>query len=119
MKRSTILVFLLVSLLPISKALAVQQSICWNSGIPSGWIQVDFYTSYSTCGNGGFGNPIQNNVWVIDSYYDKAIGSSMSVCGLQATPSGWETLRFETTGSQCYYGSSVPSNNIKIIRRVR
>jgi hypothetical protein len=78
---------------------------------------VNFYTSYSTCGNGGSGYTVTNNAWVIESYYDKAVGSSMAVCALQGTPSGWATQYYFTTSSQCPYTSTV-TNNVKVILRL-
>jgi hypothetical protein len=115
MKRA---LFLILPLLFVSSVMvfAATQSICWNSTTPSGWIKVDHYTSYTSCGNGTGGTILNNNVKVIESYYDKAIGSSMSVCALEPTPSGWQVLYYETSSFKCYISNA--TNNLKIIRRV-
>ncbi len=115
MKRAFLLLIPLLALSAVI-ALAATQSVCWNSPTPSGWIKIDHYTDFNTCGN-GLGHPvINNNIKVLETYSDKAIGSSMSVCALEPTPAGWQVLYFETTSSQCYISNV--TNNVKVIRRV-
>jgi hypothetical protein len=100
MKRALFLILPLVLISSLA-ALAATQSICWNSTTPSGWIKIDHYTSYTSCGNGTSIYTVNNNVKVIESYYDKPVGSTMAVCALEPTPSGWQVVYYETS-SQCY-----------------
>lgn len=88
--------------------------ICASSPVPEGWIKIDDEWSPSSCGNP---TGITYNVWLIESYNDKPVGSQMRVCASAPTPRNWVEINNEWSPSSCGHPTGI-MNNVKIIRRV-
>ncbi|MBW8875856.1 MAG: hypothetical protein JF614_12895 [Acidobacteria bacterium] len=91
---------------------AGRQVLCPGDPIPAGWIKVDARPDASACPAG--------EVWVVETFTNKAPGSAMVVCADQPTPGGWETLGIATSTGQCGGGTGAGAggDNVKSIRRL-
>ncbi|HEX4962127.1 MAG TPA: hypothetical protein VF173_14930 [Thermoanaerobaculia bacterium] len=89
---------------------AGRQVLCPGDTIPAGWIKVDARSDASAC-------PGSGEVWVVETFTNKAPGSAMIVCADQPTPGGWETLGIATSTGQCR-GANAAGDNVKSIRRL-
>ena len=96
--------------------LGARQTRCSTDPIPAGWVKVDVITSPGTCGNETPGASLDGNVWVLELYTNKSVGSAMSICADQATPPGWQTLGIASSSGQCAAGGSGPGNIKSIVR---
>jgi hypothetical protein len=88
--------------------------ICRGSPIPLGWIKVNDDWSPTSCGNP---SSLTYNVWYIERYDDKPVGSTMRVCSSASTPPGWVDINYDWSPTSCGHPSSI-TNNVKYIRRV-
>lgn len=84
-------------------------NICHDSPFPSGWIQTDDDYSATTCPSS-----VTYNVWQIDRYDNKPVGSFMTVCSDAATPSGWTVTNTGWSATTCGH----TSGGVKTIKRV-
>jgi hypothetical protein len=89
--------------------ISTRQEICPAAPIPAGWIKVDARPDASACPAG--------EVWVLETFTNKAAGSAMVVCADQPTPPGWQTMGIGTSTGQCS-GTGAGGDNVKSIRRV-
>ncbi|PWT98978.1 MAG: hypothetical protein C5B51_28120 [Terriglobia bacterium] len=71
-----------------------QQTICADTPIPDGWIKVNTANDASVCGFPS--DPRLQNVWIIEKYEERPIGTRMTVCADrprfpsgQDVPTGW------------------------------
>jgi hypothetical protein len=92
----------------------LSQSMCAGGAVPSGWILVNDQWNPTSCGNP---TSIVYNVWIIDRYDDKPVGSVMSACAAAPTPSGWIIVNTQWNPTTCGHPTSIV-NNVKQIRRV-
>lgn len=88
--------------------------ICASSPVPQGWIKVNDEWSPISCGRPP---RIVGNVWIIESYNDKPVGSVMRVCASAPTPTNWVEINNEWSPTSCGRPSRIV-NNVKIIQRV-
>jgi hypothetical protein len=82
----------------------------------SGYILSDTYYSPNTCGSPP---TVSYNVWILESYFDKRVGSQMHVCNSTRNPSGWVTVTTYFSLTRC--GPPPPSitnSNVRVIQRV-
>lgn len=86
-----------------------RQILCPGDPIPAGFIKVDVRRDASACPTG--------EVWVVETFRNKIVGSGMVVCADQPTPPGWEVMGIASSSGQC--GSAGASiGNIASIRRI-
>lgn len=88
--------------------------ICAGSPVPTGWIKVNDKWSPTSCGNP---TSIVYNVWIIERYDNKPVGTQMSVCASAPTPPGWVVVNKFWSPTRCGHPSAIV-NNMKRIRRV-
>jgi len=88
--------------------------ICRGSPVPEGWIMVNDHWSPTSCGNP---TSITYNVWTIERYSGRPIGSTMRVCAGAETPEGWVEIDRTWSPTRCGHPTSI-TNNVKVIRRV-
>ncbi|TMQ93566.1 hypothetical protein ETD83_25150 [Actinomadura soli] len=108
MSVSTLLV------LPAGPANAATERVCaGDDNVPQGFVKVNDYWDPTRCGNP---SSIFPNVWVIESYTDKAVGDEMVVCS-GWRPAGWSTLNSFWDPTRC--GNPGPiTNNMWSIKRL-
>src|SRR5437868_2023247 len=81
--------------------------ICASSPVPNGWIKINDEWSPGSCGNP---TSIIYNVWLIESYADKSVGSVMRVCASAQTPANWVEINNEWSPSSCGHPTSITNN---------
>ncbi len=88
--------------------------ICRGSPVPPGWIKVNDDWSPTSCGNPSY---ITYNVWLIEQYDNKPVGSTMRVCASAQTPAGWVDVDYDWSPTSCGRPSYI-TDNVKYIRRI-
>lgn len=98
------------SLLEINKILETQW-ICAGT-LPTGWLKIGGQWNPTQCGNP---THIYENVWLIERYDNKPVGSVMTVCA-QPIPSGWVKIGGSWNPTACGSPTHITENVIKIKR---
>lgn len=117
MKRIVALVFAVLGLgaalvVPASPASAATYNVCAYN-LPAGFVKIDDYWDPTRCGNP---TAIIYNVWTIESYWDKDLGTSMRVCAGQV-PYGWTLTATSWDPTSCGHPTAI-YGNIWTIRRL-
>lgn len=99
--------------LGLNEVLQVME-ICAGSPIPAGWIKVNDRWDPTRCGNP---TSIVYNVWTIERFDSRPVGSVMEVCAGAPTPTGWVDVTTRWDPTRCGHPSSI-IHNVKQIRRV-
>jgi len=87
--------------------------VCRDSRVPEGWIVVDERHDDSKCGPNY--TTIQN-VWILEKYGDRKVGSIMDVCNFNPTPKGWVEIDHRHDSSAC--SPNMQGTNVKAIKRL-
>lgn len=87
------------------------QTVC-SGQLPAGWLKIGGHWNPTTCGNP---TRIYENVWLIERYDDKPVGSVMTVCS-QQIPSGWAKIAGSWNPTTCGSPTSIQENVIQIKR---
>lgn len=90
--------------------------ICANSPVPAGWIKVNDHWDPTICGRP---TSIVYNVWTIQRYDNKPVGTYLTVCAQAPTPSGWVLVDTRWDPTRCGYPHSTIVRNMKQIKRVQ
>lgn len=80
--------------------------------LPQGWLKIGGQWNPTTCGNP---TSIYENVWLIERYSNKPVGSVMTVCA-QQIPSGWVKIGGSWNPTTCGSPSTIRENVIQIKR---
>lgn len=86
--------------------------ICAGDPVPASYIWVDDRWDPSQCGNP---SSITYNVWTVEKYGDKPVGSTMSACDAAPTPTGWVKISDKWDPQRCGH----PSSNIKNVKTIK
>ncbi|MBF8186830.1 hypothetical protein ITP53_13970 [Nonomuraea sp. K274] len=98
--------------LPAAPANAAVGTVCaWS--VPAGWVKTNDQWDPTRCGNP---TAIVNNVWTIETYYDKNIGAVMNVCR-GWVPTGWTTISSRWDPTRCDHPTAI-YDNVYTIRRL-
>ncbi len=100
----------LQALLPLV-TISETQAVCAGP-IPSGWIKVNDAWNPTVCGNP---SNISYNVWTIERYDNKPVGSTMQACAAPV-PSGWAIVGSNWNPTACGHPSSISNNRMTIKR---
>lgn len=94
-----------------------RQLICRGGSIPSGWILVDEAKDAKSCG--GENPAVLNtyNVWAIEKYEGRPVGTLIDVCAATPTPKGWVLVDIYRDKSSCGHPQEGWTANVKRIRR--
>mgnify|MGYP001810156306 CR=1 FL=1 len=94
-----------------------RQLICRGGSIPSGWILVDDAKDAASCG--GSNPAVLNtfNVWAIEKYEGRPVGTVIDVCATTPTPKGWVLVDIYRDKSTCGHPQDNWGANVKRIRR--
>jgi hypothetical protein len=97
----------------LSKIAATDTSLVTCAGyVPADFIKTDFYPQSYQCGLDY--NSTTYNMWVVERYNTRPIGSTMKVCA-GFLPTGWSRIGTSTSTTQC--GRGTANSNIWTIRR--
>jgi hypothetical protein len=91
--------------------------ICRGGNIPAGWILVDDLRDPNSCG--GSNPTVLNsyNVWAIEKYSDRPVGTVIEVCASAPTPPGWVLVDVYRNRDSCGHPAEPFTANVKRIRR--
>lgn len=89
------------------------QDVCAGQ-LPAGWALVNDHWDPMSCGNP---SNIIYNVWTIERYDDKPVGTLMSVCAGQA-PRGWARINDSWDPMRCGRPTSTMIRNVMTMRRL-
>lgn len=87
------------------------QRICAGQ-MPSGWLKISGQWDPTSCGNP---TTIFENVWFIEEYDNKPIGSIMTICA-QPIPKGWVKISGSWNPTMCGSPTAIVENVIQIKR---
>lgn len=87
------------------------QRICAGQ-MPAGWLKISGQWDPTSCGKP---TSIHENVWYIERYDNKPVGSVMTVCA-QPIPNGWVKIGGSWNPTMCGSPSSIHDNVIQIKR---
>lgn len=96
---------------------AGQQHICRGAVVPTGWIVTDDGRDRQMCGGDNQATFNSYNVWVIERYDNRAVGSVMEICAAAPIPTGWVLVDIYRLKEKCGHPEDVFSVNMKRIRR--
>ena len=80
--------------------------------LPPGWLKIGGQWNPTSCGNP---TTIYENVWLIERYDDKPVGSVMTICA-QQIPNGWVKISGSWNPTMCGSPSTIQENVIQIRR---
>jgi len=98
-------------LVPTRPAGAATALVCAGS-VPPGWLKVDDRWDPTNCGDP---TVIVDNVWTIETYYDKPVGYPMRVCA-GWRPYNWALLATRWDPTSCGHPAAIVPN-VWLIRR--
>lgn len=91
--------------------------ICRGGSIDAGWILVDDVKDPKSCG--GDNPAVLNtfNVWVLEKFEGRPVGTQMDVCALTPIPKGWVLVDIFRDKTTCGHPQDSWGANVKRIRR--
>lgn len=95
-------------LVPVYQA----QTVCANQ-VPRGWIRTNDRWDPTTCGKP---TTISYNVWTIEKYHGRPVGSIMRVCS-DIIPRGWVMIDSMWNPTMCGHPTAM-TKNVMTIKRV-
>ncbi len=100
-------------LIMAGESFAEIQTVCAGS-VPPGWIRIDDRWDPTKCGH-----PVSvtNNVWTIERYDNKPVGSIMNACA-GSVPDGWTVVARRWDPTKCGR-STMQTENIMTIKRLK
>ena len=102
-----------------ANAYANRQLICRGGTIPAGWVLVDDVRDPSQCEGSNPSALRLYNVWVIERYDDRMVGTVIDVCAAVPIPDGWVLVDLYRAKELCGHPDAAHTVNVKRIRRVR
>ena len=94
-------------------------TICRGSAIPAGWVLVDDMREPTMCGGENASVLNAYNVWAIERFDNRAVGTTIDVCASAITPDGWQLVDVFRDKDACGHPNDAFVANVKRIRRVR
>ena len=102
-----------------ANAYANRQLICRGGAIPPGWVLVDDVRDPDQCEGS---NPTAlrlYNVWVIERFDDRMVGTVIDICAATPIPDGWALVDVYRAKELCGHPDAPLTVNVKRIRRIR
>lgn len=96
-----------------------RNTVCRGEAIPAGWILVDDMREATMCGGSNTTALNTYNVWAIERYDNRPVGTVIEVCASTITPEGWQLVDIFRDKEACGHPADVFVANVKRIRRVR
>lgn len=102
-----------------ANAYANRQLICQGGAIPQGWVLVDDVRDPGQC-EGANPTVLRGyNVWVIERFDDRMVGTVIDICAATPTPEGWALVDVYRAKELCGHPDAPLTVNVKRIRRIR
>ncbi len=102
-----------------ANAYANRQLICRGGAIPEGWVLVDDVRDPSQCEGSNPSALRLYNVWVIERYDDRMVGTVIDICAATPIPDGWALVDVYRAKELCGHPDAALTVNVKRIRRIR
>jgi hypothetical protein len=100
-------------------ARGARTTLCRGAPIPAGWILVDDMREPTMCGGTNVSALNSYNVWAIERYDNRPVGTVIEVCASVLTPEGWQLVDVFRDKEVCGHPGDVFVANVKRIRRIR
>ena len=104
---------------PPANAFGSRNLVCRGAAIPDGWILVDGVRDLESCSGDNPAVLRLYNVWVIERFADRPVGTEIEVCAAAPTPAGWEVVDLYRRREACGQPDDAFHVNVKRIRRNR
>lgn len=104
---------------PPANAFGSRDLVCRGATVPEGWILVDGVRDRGSCSGDNPAVLRTYNVWVIERFADRPVGTEIEVCAAAPTPSGWDLVDLYRRREICGQPEDAFDTNVKRIRRVR
>lgn len=91
--------------------------VCRGAAIPSGWILVNDMRDPGSCGGDVPATLNAYNVWSIEKYDGRPVGTVIDVCAAAQTPPGWVIVDVYRDRDLCGHPDGLFTANVKRIRR--
>ena len=98
---------------------AERTTVCRGAPIPYGWILVDNMREPSLCDGQNPQSLNLYNVWAIERYDNRPVGTTIDVCASTPTPEGWAMIDVYRDKDTCGHPTDPFQPNMKRIRRTR
>ncbi len=102
-----------------ANAYANRQLICRGGSIPEGWVLVDDVRDPAQCEGSNPSALRLYNVWVIERYDDRMVGTIIDICAATPIPDGWALVDVYRAKELCGHPDAALTVNVKRIRRIR
>ena len=102
-----------------ANAYANRQLICRGGAIPPGWVLVDDVRDPGQCEGSNPSALRLYNVWVIERFDDRMVGTIIDICAATPIPEGWALVDVYRAKELCGHPDSALTVNVKRIRRIR
>lgn len=96
-----------------------RNTVCRGAAIPAGWILVDDMREPTMCGGENLSIRNSYNVWAIERYDNRPVGTVIEVCASVLTPDGWTLVDVFRDKEACGHPADAFAANVKRIRRMR
>jgi hypothetical protein len=96
-----------------------RQIICRGAAIPTGWVLVDDLRDSSMCEGSNPAIVNAYNVWAIERYDNRPIGTMIEICAAAATPEGWVVVDLFRDRELCGHPDDLWAVNVKKVRRIK
>ena len=102
-----------------ANAYANRQLICRGGSIPEGWVLVDDVRDPAQCEGANPSALRLYNVWVIERFDDRMVGTIIDICAATPIPDGWALVDVYRAKELCGHPDAALTVNVKRIRRIR
>ena len=97
-----------------------RQLVCRGAQLPAGWIVVTDTRDPSMCTGDQSATTVNSyNIWAIERYDDRPVGSVMEICASSPAPDGWQLVDIYRSRERCGHPDEPFAANVKRIRRAR
>jgi uncharacterized protein YbdZ (MbtH family) len=93
--------------------------VCRGAVVPAGWVLVDDLRDRNSCDGQNPAAVNAYNVWAIEKFQDRPVGTEIEVCAASPTPAGWVIVDVYRDKDACGHPSELFIANVKKIRRTR
>lgn len=102
-----------------ANAYANRLLICRGGSVPEGWVLVDDVRDPSQCDGRNPASVRLFNVWVIERFDDRMVGTVIDICAATPIPEGWVLVDIFRAKELCGHPDGPLVVNVKRIRKVR
>lgn len=104
---------------PTTTARVERQIVCRGAPIPVGWVLVDDTREASMCGGDNPAALNAYNIWALERYDNRPVGTVIVICASMPTPPGWVVVDVYRAKDACGHPEEAFEVNVKKIQRTR